>query len=110
MNASPNPALVRSVLQRVARRQIISVDGVLRHHSDVLPPQALSLLDALHRHDYLRVPPGKPVAELSVSGMQLLDWSNRQPRLPRSLSLLTGDDAGDAAEAVDEVATRGARA
>ena len=109
MNASPTPALVRGVLRRVARRQIVSVDGVLRHHSDVLPPQALSLLDALHRHDYLRVRPGQSVAELSVGGMQLLDWSNRQPHLPRCLPLLTGEDAGGAAEAVGEVATRGAR-
>jgi hypothetical protein len=85
MNASLNPGLVRSVLQRVVRGEIVAVDGVLRHHSDVLPPPALSLLDALHRHGYLCVPPGEPVAVLNVSGTQLQDWSNRQPHLPRSL-------------------------
>ncbi|UJW32464.1 hypothetical protein L3Q67_01355 [Saccharothrix sp. AJ9571] len=110
MRTCLDPALVRSLLQRIARGQIVSVDGVLRHHSDVLPPQALSLLDALHRQDYLCVRPGQPVAVLSVSGIQLLDWSNRQPHLPHSLALLTGDDtAGGTAEAVGEVAPRGVR-
>lgn len=110
MNASLNPALVRGVLQRVARGQIVSVVGVLRHHSDVLPLQALSLLDALHRHDYLSVPPGQPVAVLSMSGMQLLDWSGRQPHLLRFLSELTGEATAVGAEDIDEVLPRGARA
>lgn len=109
MSVTPNRAPVRGVLQRVARGQIVSVDGVLRHHSEVLSPQAMSLLDALHRHDYLSVPPGRSAAELSVSGMQLLDRSNRQPHLPRCLPLLTAEDGAGVAEVVSEVAAHGAR-
>ncbi|MCE7011766.1 hypothetical protein LWC34_54480 [Kibdelosporangium philippinense] len=113
MSLTLNPALVRGVLQRVARGQIVSVDGMLRHRSDALLPQALSLRQALHRHDYPTLPPGSigpPVAGLSVSGMQLLDWSFRQPDTPRSLALLTRDDSSATAEAVAETATRGPRA
>lgn len=108
-----NPALVRSILQRIARSQIVAVDGVLRHRSDVLPPQALSLLQALHHHGYLILPPdsiGPPVAARSIAGMQLLDWSVRQPDTPRSLALLTGEDSSASAGAVAEAATRGPQA
>lgn len=104
-----NPALVRGVLQRVARGQIVSVDGVLRHRSDVLPPQALSLLQALHRHGHLTLPPdtiGPPVAALSIAGMQLLDWSVRQPGTPCPLALLTGDSSASAGAVTEPPRTR----
>ncbi len=108
-----NPALVRGVLQRIARGQIVAVDGVLRHRSDVLPPQALALLQALHRHGYLTLSPdsvGPPVAVLSVAGTQLLDWSVRQPDTPCPLALLTGEDSRASAGAVAEAVIRGPQA
>lgn len=95
------------------RGQIVTVDGALRHRSDVLPPHALSLLQALHRHGYLTVQPdsvGPPVAVLSVAGTQLLDWSVRQPDTSCPLALLTDEDSGASAGAVAEAATRGPRA
>ncbi|WP_410570701.1 hypothetical protein [Amycolatopsis sp. cmx-4-61] len=86
----------------------MSTDGVLRHHDDVLPPHALSLLQALHQHGYLTLHPGPAasaglrVAALSVTGTQLLDWSIRQPHTPCPLALLTGQDSGAPAGAVPE--------
>ncbi|MGW5051541.1 hypothetical protein [Actinokineospora sp. NPDC004072] len=103
-----DPALVRGVLARVARGHIVAVDGVLRHRSDVLPPHALSLLQALHQHGYLTLQPasvdsaGPRVAALSVAGTQLLDWSIRQPNTPCPLALLSGQDSGAPAGTVAE--------
>jgi hypothetical protein len=109
MNASLNPALVRRVLQRVVQGQIVSVDDVLRHHSDVLLPQALSPLDALRRHDYLRALCGRPGAELSVSETRL-DWSNR-PHVPCCLPLPAAEGTGSSTTvAVGAAAAYGAQA
>lgn len=86
----------------------MAVDGVLRHRSDVLPPHALSLFQALHQHGYLTLQPasvdlvGPRVAAMSVAGTQLLDWSIRQPNTPCPLALLTGQDSGAPAETVAE--------
>lgn len=102
MNAL-DQAPVRGVLLRVARGQITAVDGLLRDRREVLPPHAVSLLQALHRHGYLTLPvhsAGVPVA-LSVAGTQLLDWSVRQPHTPCSLALLTGEDSGAPAMAAE---------
>lgn len=104
-----NLAVVRGVLAWVARGQIVSVDGVLRHRSDVLPAQALSLLQTLHGRGYLTVPPGSfgpPVAVLTVRGTQLLDWSNRQPDPPRWLALVTGQNSDLPADTATEAAVR----
>jgi hypothetical protein len=110
MNASRNPALVRGVLQRAVQGQIVSVDDALHHHRDVLPPPQSQLV-TLRRPGYPRVSPSQPVAQLSVSGKQLLDWSIRQPPLPWLPPPLTGADAGSStAQAFVAVATAGAQA
>ena len=86
----------------------MAVDGMLRHRGDVLPPHALSLLQALHQHGYLTLAPdpadsaGPPLAALSVAGTQLLDWSIRQPTTPCPLAPLAGQDSGASAGTVAE--------
>ncbi|MGI8307175.1 hypothetical protein [Saccharopolyspora hattusasensis] len=109
MSLDLNPTLARIVLRRVAREQIVSKDGLLRHRSDVLPPDVLALLQALHRHGYITLAAcsgGPPVAMLSVSGMQLLDWWNQQPTA-HPASAPTGKQADGTADTVAGVVTRG---
>jgi hypothetical protein len=74
----------RNALRRVAHGQIVSDNGVLRHHSDVLPPDVITTLDVLHRHGFITLKPGttetdRPTAQLTMLGTQLLDLWNRQP-------------------------------
>ncbi|MBV8932219.1 MAG: hypothetical protein JO285_06675 [Kutzneria sp.] len=77
-------ALGHGGLRRVARGQIVSVDGVLRHHSDVLPPDVITALKALWEHGFITTTaptdehPRWPVAELTLSGVHLLDQWNKQ--------------------------------
>jgi hypothetical protein len=88
--------LGHSGLRRVARGQIVSVDGVLRHHSDVLPPDVLSTLKVLQEHGFviLTAPaderPQWPVAELTLSGMQLLDQWNKHAARDGSVPPVAG--------------------
>ncbi|OXM59661.1 hypothetical protein CF165_46555 [Amycolatopsis vastitatis] len=74
----------RSVLLQ-GQRQIVSMDEALH---------ALSVLVTARRQGYLRVPPGRPDAQLSVSGRQPLGWLNRRPHRPRFRFPLRGRDAG----------------
>jgi hypothetical protein len=74
----------RNALRRVAHGQIVSDNGVLRHRSDVLPPDVITTLEVLHRHGFIALVPGatesdRPSAQLTMTGTQLLDLWNRQP-------------------------------
>lgn len=93
MSLALEPALTRCALQRLARGQIVSENGMLRHRSDVLPPDMLSMLQALHWHGYVTLiasPAGPPAAALTVSGTQLLDWWDRQASTPHAASAPIG--------------------
>jgi hypothetical protein len=77
-------AMGRNALRRVALGQITSDNGTLGHHSDVLLPDVITALQVLHRHGFIALTPhsarsDRPTAELTLSGIQLLDWWNRQP-------------------------------
>lgn len=100
-----DPAVARETLQHVARGQIVSENGMLRHRDRALTAEAVSVLQTLHRHRYLTLTPASvrpPVAALSMSGTQLLDWLNRQPSPPNPASASTTAEAG--ARSVDLVA------
>jgi hypothetical protein len=76
-------ALGHGGLRRIARGQIVAVDGVLRHHSDVLPPDVITTLNMLRQQGFITLAaptdehPQWPVAELTLSGVHLLDQWNK---------------------------------
>ncbi|HEY0803486.1 MAG TPA: hypothetical protein VGD84_00405 [Pseudonocardiaceae bacterium] len=87
-------------LRRVAHGQIVAVGGVLRHHSDVLPPDVITTLKVLQEHGFvtLAVPteerPQWPVAELTLSGVHLLDQWNKHAARDGSVPATGGATAG----------------
>lgn len=89
--------LGHSALRRVGRGQIVAENGVLRHHSDVLPPDVITTLQEMHHHGLITLTTAHPdhpawlVAELTVSGIQLLDWWNKQPPLVAAPAPANGD-------------------
>lgn len=106
----------RNALHRVSQGQIVSDNGTLRHPDDVLSPEVITALHVLHRHGFialahLSAPARWPVAELTLRGMQLLDWWNRQPAAgePNTVPASTSQQSGVSASTgtVTEVVTRG---
>lgn len=97
----------RAALRRVAHGQIVSDNGVLRHHSDVLPPDLITTLEVLHRHGFIALVPGsaetdRPTAQLTMTGTQLLDLWNRQaagdpPTLASVTTQVTAPTSADTA-------------
>jgi len=89
--------LGHSALRRVAQGQIVAENGVLRHHSDVLPPDVITTLQEMHHHGLITMTlahpdyPAWPVAELTVIGIQLLDRWNEQPPLVVAVAPANGD-------------------
>jgi hypothetical protein len=89
--------LGHSALRRVARGQIVAENGVLRHHSDVLPPDVITTLQEIHHDGLITLTLAHPdhsawpVAELTVSGIQLLDRWNKQPPLVVAVAPANGD-------------------
>jgi hypothetical protein len=99
MNTRLDPMLAYKALQRVARGEIVSACGLLRHHDDVLPPNALLILGSLRDGGYIKEAAdsgGAVPMSLTLSGTQLLDMCNRQPGSSMSaLFRRFGDAASD---------------
>jgi hypothetical protein len=97
----------RNALRRAAHGQVVSDNGVLRHHSDVLPPDVITTLNVLHRHGFITLAPGstetdRPTAQLTMTGTQMLDLWNRHPAgdPPALTSVNTPAPADTATDAV----------
>jgi hypothetical protein len=109
-------AMGHNALCRVALGQIVSNNRTLRHADDVLPASVISALNMLHRQGFIGLahptaPARWPVAELTLTGMELLDRWNRQPATgtPNTLLASTSQlaDVSSSAGTVAEVASRG---
>lgn len=74
--------LGHNALRRVAQGHIVSDNGTLRHHSDVLPPDVITTVKVLLDHGFITLSApvnegSQRVAELTLVGMQLLGRWNK---------------------------------